>query len=203
MKKIITTLVYLIFVSQGLKATIHTINISGFAYSPANITATVGDTVIIAASTTHPLVQVDQANWNSNTPTAMAGGWGTKTSAYTFTVSTVGTIYYGCVNHMASMGMKGQISVVVTGVKEVSRIAVKTILYPNPVINGEFTIKAENITTNGKVVIYSIEGKLIETYILTNGVVEINSKLPTGEYFYTIVINQKEISREKFLITNK
>ncbi len=203
MKKIITTFVCLIFISQSLFATKHTIAISGFAYSPATVSAAIGDTISIAASGTHPLVQVDQTNWNTNTPTAMAGGWGTKTTTYTFTIASAGTIYYGCVNHMASMQMKGQINVTTTGVKQVSATTNKTVLFPNPAVNGEFTIKVENNTANGIVTIYNIEGKLVETHILNAGVVEIKTKLPTGEYFYAVTVNQKEISREKFMITNK
>ena len=203
MKKIITTFVCLIFISQSLFATKHTIAISGFAYNPTTTSAAIGDTISIAASTTHPLVQVDQTNWNANTPTAMAGGWGTKTTTYTFTIVSSGTIYYGCVNHMASMQMKGQINVVATGVKQISSTTNKTMLYPNPAINGEFTVKTESTTSNGKVTIYNIEGKLLETYTLAAGLAEIKTKLPAGAYFYAVTINQKEVIRNKFLISDK
>jgi len=204
MKKITTTLACLMFITQGLLATTYTITISGFAYSPATLNATVGDIITIAASTTHPLVQVDQTNWNANTPTAVSGGWGTKTTAYTFTITSTNTIYYGCVNHMASMQMKGVINVTsTTGIKQVTSTTNKATLFPNPVANGEFTVKMENTTSNGKVTIYNMEGKLLETYALTAGVAEIKTKLATGEYFYVVTINQKEVTREKFLVTNK
>jgi len=203
MKKIITTFACLIFISQSLLATKYSITTSGFAYSPLVTNANVGDTISIEGSTTHPAVQVSQANWNANTPTALAGGWGTKTTTYTFTISAPGTIYYGCVNHMASMQMKGQIVVATTGIKQVAATATKATLYPNPVVNGEFTVKLDNNTANGKVTLYNIEGKLLETYPLTAGVAEIKTKLPAGAYFYGVTINQKEILRDKFLITDK
>ncbi|HXU27619.1 MAG TPA: T9SS type A sorting domain-containing protein [Bacteroidia bacterium] len=203
MKKTITLFACLIFITQSLLAAKHTITISGFAYSPISVNAVVGDTISIAASTTHPLVQVDQTNWNANTPTAMAGGWGTKTITYTFTVSTPGTIYYGCVNHMASMQMKGQINVTTASVKQIAATTNKATLYPNPTTNGEFTVKLDNNSTNGKVTLYNLEGKLLETYILTAGIAEIKTKLPTGAYFYSVTVNQKEILRDKFLITDK
>ena len=203
MKKITTTLACLIFITQGLLATTYTVTISGFTYSPATLNASVGDVVTIAASTTHPLVQVDQTNWNANTPTAISGGWGTKTAAYTFTITSTSTIYYGCVNHMASMQMKGQINVTATGIKQVTATSNKAVLYPNPIENGEFTVKVENNTLNGKVAIYNMEGKLVETHTLNAGVAEIKTKLPAGEYFYAVTINQKEITREKFIIINK
>ena len=204
MKKITTTLACLMLITQSLFATTYTITTSGFTYSPATLNASVGDVVTIAASTTHPLVQVDQTDWNANTPNPVSGGWGTKTTAYTFTITTTNTIYYGCQNHMASMQMKGQINVTAaTGIKQVTANTNKAVLYPNPVVNGEFTVKTENNPTNGKVTIYNMEGKLLETYMLTAGIAEIKTKLPTGEYFYAVTVNQKEISREKFLITNK
>jgi plastocyanin len=203
MKKIITSFACLLFVSQSLFATKYTIVTSGFTYSPATVNAMVGDTISIAGSTTHPAVQVDQTNWNANTPTPMAGGWGTKTTTYTFTLVSTGTIYYGCANHMASMQMKGLINVTATGIKQIAATTSKATLYPNPATNGEFTIKLDNSSANGKVTLYNIEGKLLETHTLTAGVAEIKTKLPAGVYFYSISINQKEVLRDKFLITDK
>ncbi len=203
MKKIITTLACLTFVSQHVFATKYTIVTSGFTYSPATVNAAIGDTISIAASTTHPLVQVDQANWTTNTPTPLGSGWGTKTSTYTFTIASANTIYYGCANHMASMGMKGLINVTTAGIKQVTANTYKATLFPNPAVNGEFTVKTENITDNGKVSIYNSEGKLMETYTLNAGIAEIKTKLPAGAYFYAVSINQKEVIRNKFLITNK
>ena len=203
MKKIITTFACLIFITQSLFATKYFIAPSGFTWSPATVNAIVGDTISIAGSTTHPAVQVDQTNWNANTPTPMAGGWGTKTTTYTFTVTSPGTIYYGCQNHMASMQMKGQIVVATIGIKQVATNKNKATLYPNPVVNGEFTVKLDNNTANGKVTLYNIEGKLLETYNLTAGIAEIKTKLPAGAYFYSVTVNQKEILRDKFLISDK
>ncbi|MFI5141965.1 MAG: T9SS type A sorting domain-containing protein, partial [Bacteroidia bacterium] len=203
MKKIITTLACLIFITQSLMATKYTIVTSGFTYSPATVNAMVGDTISLAASTTHPAVQVDQTNWNANTPTPMAGGWGTKSATFTFTITSPGTIYYGCANHMASMGMKGQINATAAGIKQVSSTTTKAALYPNPVTNGEFTVKLDDNSTNGKVALYNLEGKLLETYTLAAGIAEIKTKLPAGVYFYSVTINQKEILRDKFLISDK
>src|ERR1700757_1386239 len=142
----------LIFISQSLLATKYTIVTSGFTYSPATVNAVVGDPISLAASTTHPAVQVDQTNWNANTPTPMAGGWGTQTSAYTFTITTVADIYYGCANHMSTHQMKGMITVTSVGITSYNA-GYAISLYPNPVINGEFTVKAEGFSgSNGKVV---------------------------------------------------
>jgi ABC-type sugar transport system substrate-binding protein len=133
----------------------------------------------------------------------MAGGWGTKSATFTFTITSPGTIYYGCANHMASMGMKGLINATATGIKQIAAGNIKATLFPNPVVNGEFTVKLDNNTANGKVTLYNIEGKLLETYTLTAGIAEIKTKLPVGAYFYSVTINEKEILRDKFLISDK
>ncbi|HXB40461.1 MAG TPA: hypothetical protein VNZ49_07950 [Bacteroidia bacterium] len=75
MKKTTITLAFLLFLAfqTAFSANIN-ITISGFTYSPNATTAVVGDVVTIQASTTHPLVQVDQTNWNANTPTPVSGG---------------------------------------------------------------------------------------------------------------------------------
>lgn len=132
MKKIYSIIMLALF-TLGVKATTHTINISGFTYSPASLSVSVGDTITIQASATHPLAQVDQTTWQANGTTPMAGGFGVKTSAYTFTVSMSSQpIYYVCQNH-ASMGMKGQINVgVLTGINAFAAPAENLALFPNP-----------------------------------------------------------------------
>jgi len=100
------------------------------------------------------------------------------------------------------MGMKGQINATAAGIKQIAANS-KAILYPNPATNGEFTVKLDNNSTNGKVTLYNLEGKLLETFILTSGIAEIKTKLPAGAYFYSVTINQKEILRDKFLISDK
>lgn len=132
MKKIYS-IIMLALVTLGVKATTHTINISGFTYSPASLSVSVGDTITIQASATHPLAQVDQTTWQANGTTPMAGGFGVKTSAYTFTASMSSQpIYYVCQNH-ASMGMKGQINVgVLTGINTFAAPAENLALFPNP-----------------------------------------------------------------------
>jgi plastocyanin/adenosine/AMP kinase len=79
-------------------------------YSPSSLTINVGDVVTISASNVHPLVQVDQSTWNVNGSAPLSNGWGTKTSNYSFTATTVTTIYFVCQNHVG-LGMKGKIIV--------------------------------------------------------------------------------------------
>ncbi len=200
-KKNTITLALLLFAAfQTAFATNITIVTSGFTYSPSTVTGAVGDVVTISASTTHPLVQVDLTNWTANTPTPMGGGWGTKTANYTFTITVTQDIYYMCANHGAN-GMKGKILVPSVGIMQATAAAYNISVYPNPVVNGEFTIKAEgNNFTDGKVMVYNEEGKLVETHILSGVSTPIKTKLPSGVYFYAVLIGNTEMKRAKFLV---
>ncbi len=203
MKKIYS-LFLLIIASVSLSATTYTVNISGFTYSPATLTVSVGDVITISASSSHPLVQVDQTNWNSGTATPMSGGWGTKSSTYTFTVTTVGTIYYGCQFHIG-MGMKGQIDVVsATGIEEHATVLSNVNIFPNPAKN-KFSVKynsSENVSVSAK--LYSICGQEVETLVsnkeFTAGSntinVELQKNIPAGVYFIQLNAGSAKIVRK-------
>ena len=199
MKKSTLKLMFLlIFASNLMFATKHTILISGFAYSPATTNAAVGDTVSIAATGTHPLVMVSQADWNTNTPTPVSG-WTNKTSTYTFVITVAADIYYGCANHMSTSGMKGMISVSSVGIATVA-VNYGISLFPNPVTNGEFTVKAEGFSgNNGKILIYNEEGKLMESHSLSGVSTPVKTKLPGGIYYYDVMINNGKASHGKFV----
>lgn len=205
MKKTSTFLAVLLFLAfqTAFSANIN-ITISGFAYSPNTVTVSVGDVVTIAASGTHPLVEVDQATWMANGNTPVGGGWGTQTSAYTFTVTgtTANPTYYVCANHVSSMQMKGVIGVAPSsGIMQTVAGAYKIELYPNPVTNGSFTVKAEGFSAqSGKVMLYNTEGKLLETHELTGVLTEVKTKLPAGAYLYSVMIGSNVVSRSKFIV---
>lgn len=179
--------IYLSFVLSLLaicvKATLYTVSIVGSSYSPSVLTVTVGDVVTIQASGTHPLVEVDQTTWNANGSTPKAGGFGTQSSNYTFTVTNTNTIYYVCQNHVSS-GMKGQINVsAATNVKELFTNATLS-LYPNPV-KEKLTIKfnaSNNGTLKGR--LFNVCGSEIES-------VAINENYSAGEVNYTYVLPSK------------
>src|SRR5690606_16543720 len=117
-------------------ATNHPINISGFSFSPATVNAAVGDTVTWNVTGPHTATQVSQATWNANGNTPLSGGFdftpANTSNGTSFIVCTsVGTVWYVCKPH-ASMGMKGQINVVATGLPDLVNIVAWSI-YPNPV----------------------------------------------------------------------
>ena len=113
MKKIYSSLL-LSMTALCMNATSYTITTVGTTYSPNTLTVSVGDVVTIAASGTHPLAEVSQTTWMANGTTTLSSGFGNKTSNYTFTITSTTSIYYVCVNHVASMQMKGQITVSTT-----------------------------------------------------------------------------------------
>lgn len=203
MKKSTLTLAILLFMAvQTVFATKHTIITSGFTYSPATTNAAVGDTVSISASVSHPLVMVSQADWNTNTATPISG-WVNKTATYSFVITVVADIYFGCANHMSTAQMKGKITVTSVGINQVSAAAYKVALFPNPVTNGEFTVKTEGYTTGSasKILIYDTEGKLLETYNLTAVETPVKTRLSSGVYFYDVMVNSKQVHRGKFLVS--
>jgi plastocyanin len=112
MKNIFLALLTLL--SYSVFSASHTMLINGISYSPSNLSAQVGDTVTISASGSHPLVQVDSTTWQANGSTELVGGWGTKTSNYTFEITANEDIYFVCLAHVL-MGMKGKISVSSSG----------------------------------------------------------------------------------------
>lgn len=202
MKKIYSVLLLSIF-AIGMKATSYTITTSGFSYSPATLTVTVGDVVTISASGSHPLAEVSQATWNAAGTATLSTGFGNKTSAYTFTITSANDIYYVCTNHV-SMGMKGMITVSTVGVKEVTDAVSNISLFPNPAKN-QFSVKF-NSTDNGNVSakIYSICGQEIESLVMNkefnSGVTTLNfdlqNRIPAGVYFVQLNYNSKKVTRK-------
>lgn len=202
MKKIYTILL-LTIATVCMKATSYTVTISGLTYSPATLTVTVGDVVTIAASGTHPLAEVSQTTWNANGTSTVSTGFGNKTSAYTFTVTSATDIYYVCTNHV-SMGMKGMITVSTVGVKEQNDVIGNVNMFPNPA-KDKFSVKF-NSTENGTVTakIYSICGQEVESLVLNKefnaGVTTLNfdlqNRIPAGVYFVQLNYNSKKVTKK-------
>ncbi len=177
MKKIYLSL-FACLIYLGMNSATFSVNISGFSYAPASLTVAVGDVITIQASATHPLVQVDGGTWNAGGTASLTGGWGVKTADYTFTVSTVGSIYYLCQVHGPS-GMKGQLTVIAAaGVNENSNFINNLILFPNPA-NNKMTVNF-GLTTASQV-----SAKLMNLLGQEVAVLIPNTKLPADNYSYT------------------
>lgn len=202
MKKIYSVLL-LSILAISMKATSYTVTISGFSYSPATLTVSVGDVVTIAASGAHPLAEVSQTTWNANGTATLSTGFGTKTSSYTFTITSASDIYYVCTNHV-TMGMKGMITVSSVGVKEQANQISGISVFPNPAKN-QFSVKF-NSSENGNVTakLYSICGQEIESLTVNKeffvGTTTLNfdlqNHIPAGVYFVQLNYNLKKITKK-------
>ncbi|MDF2450031.1 MAG: hypothetical protein K0R26_2535 [Bacteroidota bacterium] len=200
MKKIYS-LLFLALLSLGMNATSYTVSIAGTSYSPATLTVSIGDVVTIQANPSHPLVEVTQATWASNSNTPSGTGFGTKTSNYTFTVTSANTIYYVCQLHVG-MGMKGMITVGTTGIYEASTMS-HVEVFPNPA-KDHFTVKFNSSDNAVNIKLYSICGQEMEGFSvkkdITGGIttihVELNNNIPAGVYFLQLSSNSKKITRK-------
>lgn len=198
MKKIYNLLLMFVF-AMSMNATSYTVSIVGNAYSPSTLATVVGDVVTIQADGSHPLVEVDLATWNANGSTPKAGGFGTKTSNYTFTITNTNTIYYVCSSHVSS-GMKGQVTASLpASIKELNPIAGLS-LFPNPVteklnisfnanINGILKGKLFNVC-GGEIQSSTIDenyeaGEVTISYILP-------ARIPQGIYLLELIYGNKK-----------
>lgn len=193
--KRIFTLITAIALSPALWAATHTISISGNSYNPANITAQIGDNVVIEASQAHPLVQVDLATWNNNGTTPVGGGWGVKTATYEFTITQMGDIHFICQTH-ASMGMKGKVAVFSpTQIPELT-LGASISLFPNPAENGTFNVVTLDNAPDGlNLLLFNTLGQTAEKHTLAAGVNSLATTLPAGAYFYAITNKNQAILR--------
>jgi plastocyanin len=110
-------------------ATIHTVAVADFSFTPGTFTAHVGDTVRWVWSsgshtTTSTSVPAGAASWDQNI-TASA-------TSYTYVITRAGAYAYKCTPHV-SMGMAG--GFIVTDITSVEQLTGGPVLnmYPNPV----------------------------------------------------------------------
>ena len=113
-------------------ATTHTIGTSGFAFSPAALNISLGDTVVFSIGGTHNAVEVDQGTWTSNGNTPLSGGFSVPFGGGMVILTGVGTHYYVCSPH-ASLGMKGTITVTSTTIGT-GTLAASSICKTTPIV---------------------------------------------------------------------
>lgn len=110
MKKQLLIAIGFLSFTLNASATQHVIfNISD-TYSPAYLQVNLGDTIIIATTLFHTTQEVSYATWLANDTTSN-GGLDGPAGGFTFVASTLGDIYYVCVEHVQMDLMKGQIKV--------------------------------------------------------------------------------------------
>lgn len=142
-----------------------TINNSGFSYTPATITITLGDSVNFIISSSHNAVEVSQTTWNANGNTALSGGFETAFSGGLVLPAQlgIGTHYYVCEVH-ASIGMKGIIIVQSLGGIIEHKLQPVVSFYPNP-SDGRFQLDLNNLqfTKHSEIEIYNEYGDKVQT----------------------------------------
>ncbi len=186
----------LICISMGYAAT-HTITNSGFAFSPATLTVTAGDTIIFSLAGIHDAVEVSQATWDADGSTALSGGFSVPFGGGSTVLTHTGIHYYVCQPH-ASLGMKGSITVnpaSATAVREGNGIPARFSLsqnYPNPF--NPTTVITYEIPDKSFVSLrlFNLLGQEIATLVNEQAqpgkysVTWDGSSQPSGIYFYTM-----------------
>jgi plastocyanin len=202
MKKIYLTLLAIVAFA-AVKAATYTITISGFTYSPPTLTVNLGDVVTIQASATHPLNQVSAATWSAAGSTTLTGGWGSLTSNYTFTASTVSDIYYVCQVHVG-MGMKGIVTVQnPTGIAQNALSFQNLNVFPNPAKEKITVTLSSDKATSATFKLFSITGAEVATLMLNQNLIvgenKIELALPSlsnGNYILEISSDAKKTSKK-------
>lgn len=116
-KQLLIAIGFLTF-TLNASATQHVIFNITDTYSPAYLQVNLGDTIIIATTLTHTTQQVSYATWMANDTTLLPGGLDGPPGGFTFVATTLGDIYYVCVEHVQMSAMKGQIKVSQLGVND-------------------------------------------------------------------------------------
>ena len=197
MKKtlLLVVLIHLYFAATGF-ATIKTINVQNFSFSPANTSAFVGDTIKFQwLNGTHTTT----CNGTSgSTLPAGATPWNSpiQSSSPTFfyVLGTAGQYHFVCIPHAPSMS--GNITATISGINPVNALLPENFSlsqnFPNP-FNRETKINF-NIAKAGltKLTVYNAAGKEIAELVnedLTEGSYSVNfnaMNLSTGVYFYRL-----------------
>jgi plastocyanin len=186
------------------QAVTHNILIDGTSYSPDVVNAVVGDEIVINATSNHPVAEVEESTWDADGNTVWAGGFGTSTSNVVFTVTTPGTIYYVCLNHVSCCSMKGLINITLaTGISDATSITSLQV-YPTLVTDGLFSVTGNDEELNGSwLEIYNMNGQLVERFNVDGNKTEFLVNLSSGTYSSVIVKNNKVVLRERMVFVNK
>lgn len=213
MKKILLVLFFITITVTVSQATIRTVNVSNFSFTPSTVNAFVGDTIKfqwVAGShtttcdgtngTTRP---AGAASWNANISS------GSATFLYKITVA--GNYHYVCLPHAPDMA--GDIVATVSGVKEITSIAdVFTLAqnYPNPFnpstkINfsipksGVVSLKVYDILGN-EVADLVNENLSAGSYSVDFNAAENGVTLSSGVYFYRLRSNDFTAVKKMYLV---
>ncbi len=202
MKNFLFFSAFILYSVVGLCTTTTIVN-SGYTFSPASVTITLGNDVNFVLASIHDAVEVSQATWNANGTTPLSGGFSTAFGGGMVAASmlTVGTHYYVCTAH-ASMGMKGVIMVQnATGIAE-NQLQTNISVYPNP-SSEQFTIANLYPSSDGyDIEIYNIVGeKVYSDKMVRRASYIVHSDWLSGIYFVQIKTGEGTLVK-KIIISN-
>lgn len=176
-------------------ATIHTVQVANFSFTPGSFSASVGDTVRwqwVSGShtTTSTSVPSGAGTWdapmNSSNPT------------FSYVILFAGTYNYKCTPH----GFTGTFTATVAGIEEneVTNFLLKD-LFPNPVVKDAHLVFETKESVNLILVVYDLSGKKVQEYFTKSEAGESKfefdtSLLPAGNYIYSLVAGNKKITRK-------
>ena len=172
------------------------ISINGFSFSPSELNIQIGDTVQFNGSSSHPILEVSEATWNSNDNTALPGGFTFANGVGKIKLNNVGIHYFVCGNHYSS-GMKGKIIVSTpTNINVLADVEFK--LFPNP-LNQDLLNLNINSEANSliQVKIYDLIGKIrIDKMVKgDNGAFQIDcSSMFSGVYIIQAFVGNKVLT---------
>jgi plastocyanin len=194
MKKIYT-LIAAIVISLGAQAALHTVQVANFSFSPANITAVCGDSILwVWASGSHTTTSTSVPSC----ATSWSAPINSSIPAYGIVIACAGTYSYTCSFHPSMLGtITATCSV---GIDEPQQ-NISTLVYPNP-FNSQITLVNHHADA---VRITDVTGQVVKAIALnTSGdKSEINlDALEPGMYFLTtlsegVIRETKKIMKTK------
>lgn len=159
MKKQLLIVFSALFIGSNAFATQHILTNSANVYNPINMQINLGDTIIVGTGITHTTRQVSQSTWNANDTATLAGGFGDKLTGSMIIPTSLGDIYYVCVEHVMMNGMKGTIKVSQLGVEDNKSITMQIMQsvaeqYLKLIVTGGATgqMEVEMLNLSGQVV---------------------------------------------------
>ncbi len=168
-------------------------------FDPSVVTISVGDTIVFYIGSNHTATEVTQSTWNANGTTASGSfnlGVGNNQLV---TGLTTGTHYFVCQVHVASMAMKGTITVnLASSIK--NKIINNNLLsiFPNPT-KDFLMLKTDGIVFE-KIVITSLDGKASKEILLSPATDKISIiDLPNANYILTAYTKENDVYVQKFV----
>lgn len=181
MKKIyLIALLFAAFTQQIFAKTI-TITNNGVVFTPATVTAEVGDVIIYTRVGAHTFTQVAKSTWDSDETDALTGGFDFQNTSGQFTVEEkhIGDLYYVCQFHVGSSKMKGMITVIpsTTAVQDEKLANFDFSVYPNPTAG----ILKFNLSGAVDIEVFNMLGVEVQQFSVEANAIDL-SHLPQGVY---------------------